>query len=68
MANTTDSTNLREQYNNYTPHTIGELWSASKTRDAVCDEFIEEAKRAYSGNEAFISCVESIAEKIRSRG
>lgn len=36
---------LREQYNNYTPHTIGELWTASKTRDTVCDEFVEEAKK-----------------------
>lgn len=59
---------LKEQYNNYTPHTIGELWTASKTRDAVCDEFVEEAKRVYFDDKTVIRCVELLAAEIKKRG
>lgn len=37
-------------------------------QDEQCQKTFGCCRRAYSGNEAFISCVESIAEKIRSRG
>lgn len=44
--------------------TIDEISS----RDDICDEFIEEAKKVYFDNPTVIRCVELLSKEIKKRG